>query len=1224
VPDSSARVTGDFSDLVRNAENAAKTILKVGEAITGIAAASKAFDVATAAIGGTVNALARIGLAAQGIEAIGKSAVAMSMGLLKSNAALEMTTISFKTLLGSAQAADQMIKDLTTFAANTPFNLPGLESSTQRLLAAGYAAKDIIPLMTSLGDSISALGGTQDQLNSLVYVFGQLRNEAKLNAGDIMQMSNLGIPALQMLADHYGKTTSEIQQMIHDGLIPGKEAAAIFATEMEKKYGGMMAAQSQTFSGMISNLQDWATATLTTLSKPFFEPAKKALKAFLDYVQSPAGVAAVNHLAAAIQKGVDKATAAFVRFEPQIKPTLTRLLQMAEAVRSQMTPGIITLIPLLFKFWERIEPLALSIYKVYQAIQPMNIAFAVLKGLLTGGLQGGFDALRDRFAMIEGYVKKGLDLALAQIKIFGPKVLDFLFTLGASIISWVLGEIPVVTRYLLQLANSFVNWVLPIVPKVLNALTYLATQIINWVIGEIPVFTTALLGWATTLVNWVLATMPRVLNALGLFGTMVINWIEKEIPIVFNSLKKWTDILAGWIIPAIPGVVRALEQLGLAIVNWGVTRLPVLIGDIIVGIGKGFGVNLQRPVADVLKVFNSLVNSIRSTVLPAFLQMLRFLSTDLMPIIDRLATFIANTLIPTTASLAAFVMTTLVPAFVRAADLLGLIFGPSLTLIGSIIRNELLPALTDSWTYFDGKYMPTVKDLASALGDKLAEGIRVATDKFKDAIPKLEDFYKKIEPIVGKALDLYKAISPISIALDVLKGFVTGGLQGGLGALEQHVVDLGKVFGLDLQPVIDWFNDTVVKKVIPTLKDWANTFITEWWPKIRDAVVFVWQKLGDFWTFVSTKIWPPFSDFLKWLGDQWGKVGKSIGDTWENTIKPAIKEFIRWIAEELWPKLRDDVFPWIDKNVRPKLEAAFDIIAKHIIPDIGKLIDIILNKVIPALVAWWGVLFSLINPFLKTLGDFIVDITGGLKDQKDPLGKAIDDFGKLADVFKKDVAPILGKVADGFHTLWMVMGGWLIGPIFNNLNGLIKLIGLTGSMIDHLIHFDIAGVAADAQKAIEIVKGTAQVIGSGTGNAALDRLNEYMKTHPTYDPNAAGNAPKKASGDQNWRGGLVEVGDAGMELIRLANNRLMLATRPMLLNLERGSQIYNNQQTNAMFKSLPAGPQQIHNMYQNSSNNYGNSYSNSTQNFNLNANLPVDLTNALQRYYRQQQFLYGR
>jgi phage-related protein len=863
-----------------------------------------------------------------------------------------------------------------------------------------------------------------------------------------------------------------------------------------------------------------------------------------------------------------------------------------------MTPGFITLLPLLEKAWTRFEPLALSIWKVYQAVRPMNTVFAVFKGLLTGGVTGAVDAFKDRFAMIEVYIKKGLNLALEAARKYGsqlldwamkeaaalekqvlkwasslvdwvlpqiPKLMGFLMALGGSLISWIVGEIPVVTRYMLLVATAFVNWVLPIIPVVLAALTRLATKIIDWAVAEIPLVTAAMLGWASSLVDWVLPQVPKVLNALGRFGTQVLQWVEKEAPILTRSLLKWTEILAGWIIPAIPGVIKALEVLGAAIVNWGVTRLPVLIGNIVVGIGRGFGVNLRGPVSDLLKIFDSLVSSIRSTVLPAFFEMTGFLSTDLMPIIDRLANFIANTLIPTAADLAAFIMTTVVPAFVRAADLLGLIFGPSLTLIGSIIRNELLPALSDSWTYFDGKYMPTVRDLAAALGDKLAEGIRLATDKFEAAIPKLDDFYKKIEPIVGKALDLYKAISPISIALDVLKGFLEGGLQGGFGALEQHVVDLGKVFGLDLQPVIDWFNDTVVKDVIPTLKEWARIFIEDWWPKIRDAAVFVWQKLSDLWTFISTKIWPPFKSFLDWLGEQWGKVGKSIGETWETTIKPALKEFIRWISEVMWPKLRDEVFPWIEKHVKPILETAFGIIADHIIPDLGKFVDLVLNHVIPALVGWWGVLFTLFNPFIDTAGKLIGNLLGNTKDLKDPVSKAMDVFKNMADTFKTDVIPVLERLASIMHTIWWLSGGWAVELAIGNLGG------------DWL-----------TQKIAELEKAA---------NPSQARLEQYMKDHPNYDPNAAGNAPKKASGDRYWRGGLVEVGDAGMELIRLANNRLMLATRPMVLNLGRGSEIYNAQQTQGMFHQLPASAQQIHQMYQNSYSN-ASTWDNSTSHVN--------------------------
>jgi tape measure domain-containing protein len=564
VPDSNAKVTGDFSSLISGAENAAKSIAKIGAQLTGIAAASKAFDVATSAIGGTVNALGKIGMAAMGIEAIGKSTVSMANGLLKGNAALEMTTISFKTLLGSAKAADDMIKQLTTFAANTPFNLPGLEASTQRLLAAGYAAQDIVPMMTALGDSISALGGTQDQLNSLVYVFGQMRNEAKLNAGDIAQMSNLGIPALQMLADHYHKTTSQIQEMITKGLIPGKDAAAIFATEMERKYGGMMQAQSKTFSGMISNLQDWATATMITLTKPFFAPAEKGLQHLLEVLQSPAGEAAVNKLAADIQHGVDVATKAFIQFEPKIKPTFDRLLQIAEAVHGRFTPGILTLIPLLEKLWNRFEPLGLTIWKTYQSIQPLNIALAALRGLAEGGVAGALAVLKDRFD---------------KLVTVGQTLLTKLSEVLSKVFTWIIQQAPVILDKLKTWATAFVDWVIHIAGNLLQKLGAALQVILNWVQVHATEILDQLATWGQALASWILPMIPRIIESLTGVLNQIILWVATKAPTVLTALLKWGLQFVNWIKPQIALIMASLRDLisvnyspGRPLLSSGLTR----------------------------------------------------------------------------------------------------------------------------------------------------------------------------------------------------------------------------------------------------------------------------------------------------------------------------------------------------------------------------------------------------------------------------------------------------------------------------------------------------------------------------------------------------------------------------------------------------------------------------------------------------------------------------
>lgn len=68
--------------------------------------------------------------------------------ILASN--LEQAKISFTTMLGSAQAAGKMLKDLSDFAKQTPFELVGIRENAKQLLAMGVAQENIIPTMKAL------------------------------------------------------------------------------------------------------------------------------------------------------------------------------------------------------------------------------------------------------------------------------------------------------------------------------------------------------------------------------------------------------------------------------------------------------------------------------------------------------------------------------------------------------------------------------------------------------------------------------------------------------------------------------------------------------------------------------------------------------------------------------------------------------------------------------------------------------------------------------------------------------------------------------------------------------------------------------------------------------------------------------------------------------------------------------------------------------------------
>ena len=93
-----------------------------------------------------------MGLVAAALGGVGVAAVKMA-------ADMEQNRIAFTTMLGSAQDAEKMLTDLATFAEKTPFEFAGLVDSTKKLMAYGFAAQEVIPMLNSIGDAVAAVGG---------------------------------------------------------------------------------------------------------------------------------------------------------------------------------------------------------------------------------------------------------------------------------------------------------------------------------------------------------------------------------------------------------------------------------------------------------------------------------------------------------------------------------------------------------------------------------------------------------------------------------------------------------------------------------------------------------------------------------------------------------------------------------------------------------------------------------------------------------------------------------------------------------------------------------------------------------------------------------------------------------------------------------------------------------------------------------------------------------
>ena len=173
----------------------------------------------------------------------------------------EQVDIAFNTMLGP-ERAKKMIADLVEFAKTTPFEMAGLNKATQQMLAYGFAADDVIPMLTDVGNATAALGAGQQGIDAITRALGQMHGKGVAASQEMMQLTEVGIPAWDYLAKALHTDVAGAMEMVTKKAVSADVAIAAIRAGMQGDFGGLMIKQSRTLTGVLSNLADAATATI--------------------------------------------------------------------------------------------------------------------------------------------------------------------------------------------------------------------------------------------------------------------------------------------------------------------------------------------------------------------------------------------------------------------------------------------------------------------------------------------------------------------------------------------------------------------------------------------------------------------------------------------------------------------------------------------------------------------------------------------------------------------------------------------------------------------------------------------------------------------------------------------------------------------------------------------------------------------------------------------------
>lgn len=204
------------------------------------------------------NAITQGTVMANVFSKLGSAALSAAEGFISSgieyNAQIEKYTTGFTNMLGSAEAAQQVMSQIQEDAAKTPFDVASLTQANQYLISAGENASYARNTIMALGDAVSATGGGNDELNRMSQNLQQIANTGKATTADIKQFAYAGIDVYGILADYTGKSTAEVQNMTisYDLLTQALQAAS----EEGGRYYNSMDTQSQTMNGRVSTLKD--------------------------------------------------------------------------------------------------------------------------------------------------------------------------------------------------------------------------------------------------------------------------------------------------------------------------------------------------------------------------------------------------------------------------------------------------------------------------------------------------------------------------------------------------------------------------------------------------------------------------------------------------------------------------------------------------------------------------------------------------------------------------------------------------------------------------------------------------------------------------------------------------------------------------------------------------------------------------------------------------------
>jgi hypothetical protein len=183
------------------------------------------------------------------------------------NSMVEQQTLAFKTMTGSAAAANKEVGFLFNLAAHGPFEFQQVITGARQLQAFGFTVSRTNQLLVSLQDAMAGMGLDQSALDRATLALGQIQSSGRLLGQDLRQLEQLGLVNPQDFSRRLG---IDPRQIANVGAlnIPSDVAINAIMAYWQDHFKGAAKAFQRTWVGELSTLKDIGSQTFGVMTLP--------------------------------------------------------------------------------------------------------------------------------------------------------------------------------------------------------------------------------------------------------------------------------------------------------------------------------------------------------------------------------------------------------------------------------------------------------------------------------------------------------------------------------------------------------------------------------------------------------------------------------------------------------------------------------------------------------------------------------------------------------------------------------------------------------------------------------------------------------------------------------------------------------------------------------------------------------------------------------------------